>query len=644
MRHRSILAISASAVLVASTALLTAGVSSAAPRPADATAGTPAVGVSPSGSFAISGESARAYVVPGDVSPVWRATRPDGSTQTRYQQRVGDASVFGGQVTVLENAAGATTSVIGAYFPGLSPSNTVSVTKGRARSIVEGAIGTGGTFRNQLLVDPRTGRYFYEVQSLRGDARPVRWVDAGTGRIVKSYSGLTEGTGVGVKGDRKPIDTTKNPSTGGFELRTGDGRQATYDLANRPVDTGGVLMNDPDDIWDLAKGIASPSQAAGVDAHYYAGVVDDFYADVFGRDSLDDRGMTIVSKVHYDRRYCNAYWNGSFMTYGDGDGKTCLPLSGALDVDGHEMTHGVTEFTSNLMYESESGALNEAFSDMMGSSLEFYAAAAAKDPAGTPDWLIAEDVIPNAGGNDGFRNMGDPEEFGDPSDYSRRYTGAEDNGGVHTNSGIPNHAYFLAVNGGKNASCAANAAHGVLLTTQSCTVAVPALRLDRAQQIFYDAFTGLPSYANFCDARNATVATASDTGDGPAIGLAWDAVGVNAGCVPGSPPPPPCVGDADAQLPFGSPHPYGNNAGCTWTYDNGTAGFAFHFSLMDTEKDYDYVHVQDAAGNTLATYTGLKRGQGFYGPCIPTSTGSVSLTSDTGVVAAGFTVDAVRPC
>ncbi len=141
-------------------------------------------------------------------------------------------------------------------------------------------------------------------------------------------------------------------------------------------------MTDPDDVWDADQPQnLSPSQAAGVDAHYYAELVDDFYGDTFGRDSIDDNGMTIISTVHYDVGYCNAFWNGEQMTYGDGDTPaTCKPLSGGLDVVGHELTHGVTEFTSGLIYENESGALNESFSDMMGNTTEFYA----DRPAATP--------------------------------------------------------------------------------------------------------------------------------------------------------------------------------------------------------------------------------------------------------------------
>jgi len=120
-------------------------------------------------------------------------------------------------------------------------------------------------------------------------------------------------------------------------------------------------------------------------------------------------------------------------------------------------------------------------------------------------------------------------------------------------------------------------------------------------------------------------------------------VGVYDGCTPGVPPPPPCVGDETATIPFESPHPYGNNGDCTWTYDNGTGGFALHFSLLDTEEDFDFVIVRDGNGTVLATYTGLSR-RAVTSPCITTPTGSVQLTTDASVTAQGFIVDAVVPC
>ncbi len=654
LQARLFQAATAATALTAATILTSAASSSAEPLPPE-----PAATAAPAGSFTLTDQEAADFVLPQHMKQLHVQTLPDGTTATRYQQKVRNATVFGGQITVIKAADGTQTAVIGAYFPDLQPKNAAKLSAGQAKGQITKQIGNGGDFRTELRIDPRTDRYFYEVQSLRDTSRPVRWVDAATGETVKAFNALAEGEGVGVKGDEKTISTTPR-SAGGYQLRSQDNRQLTYDAHNtgqNGVPFKPTVMTDDDDVWDLP-GNTSPGQAAGVDAHYYANVVDDFYADTFGRDSIDDDGMQIISVTHYGQAYCNAFWNGAYMTYGDGNGTTCKSLAGGLDVDGHELTHGVTEYTSGLIYEDASGALNESFSDMMANTIEFYAEDNGLDPAAEPDWLIGEDVINTPGDpTPGFRNMADPMQDGDPSHLSQAYTGEADNGGVHTNSGIPNHAYYLTAEGGRNASCEANEYHGVLLTgkaAKDCATVVDGIGLDKAAQVYYAGFTSLPEYANYCDARNATVAVAKATSkaDGESAGktykqvrAAWDAVGVHQSCTVGTPPPPPCVGDADASLPFGTPNPYGNNGDCTWTYDNSTAGFKFHFSQLNTEADYDYVYVKDAAGNTLATYSGNATVAGpISSPCIPTSTGSVQFTSDAAVVAPGFTVDAVEAC
>lgn len=656
MSFRSLFAISAAAALAAATTVASAGSSSALPSPDGARSNAVSA---PAGSFTLTDQKAADFVLPQHMKKLHTQTLPDGTTSTRYQQTVRNATVFGGQITVIKAADGTTTAVIGAYFPDLQPSNAAKLSKGQAVGQIKKAIGKRGDFSAELRIDPRTDKYFYDVQSIREASRPVRWVDAATGETLKAFNALAEGDGTGVKGDKKSFSTTQSP-TGDYQLRSQDNRQLTYDAMNtgqNGVPFGVKVMTDADDVWDLP-GNTSPGQSAGVDAHYYANVVDDFYADTFGRDSIDDNGMKIISVTHFGQAYCNAFWNGSYMTYGDGNGTTCKSLSGGLDVDGHELTHGVTEYTSGLIYENASGALNESFSDIMANTIEFYAENNGLDPAAEPDWLIGEDVINTPGDpTPGFRNMADPKQDGDPSHLSQAYTGEADNGGVHTNSGIPNHAYYLTAEGGRNASCEANQYHGVLLTgkaAKDCSIVVDGLGVDKAAQVYYAGFTSLPEYANYCDARNATVAVAKATSkaDGESMGktykevrAAWDAVGVHQSCTGGTPPPPPCVGDANASLPFGTPNPYGNNGDCTWTYDNSTAGFRFHFSLLSTEADYDYVHVKDAAGTTLATYHGDATVAGpVTSPCITTSTGSVQFTSDAAVTAPGFTVDAVEPC
>ncbi|MEU4418865.1 M4 family metallopeptidase, partial [Nocardia salmonicida] len=377
---------------------------------------------------------------------------------------------------------------------------------------VHDLLGGAGRWSTEFQLDPRTGRTFYAVSSIRDNSRPVRWVDASTGKVIRAFDALAHGEGTGVKGDTKPVDSTLNPTTSRYELKSADGRKVTYDSQNRAATE--VVMSDADDIWNLA-GITSPGQPAGVDAHYYADVVDDYYGAVFGRDSIDGNGMVIKSRVHYSSRLCNASWNGEWMSYGDGDGRTCLPLSGALDVVGHELTHGVTDHTSNLIYENESGALNESFSDMMGNSIEFFAEAENRDPTVEPDWLIGEDVVFQRGdATPGFRNMSDPAQDGHPDHVVDKYTGTGDSGGVHINSGIPNHVYFLAIEGGQNRGCVAGPWRTAPTHTEDCNVSVSPIGLAAAEQIFYDGFSSLNAWANFCDARNATVATATARGLG----------------------------------------------------------------------------------------------------------------------------------
>ncbi|MDQ4007085.1 MAG: M4 family metallopeptidase [Actinomycetota bacterium] len=642
MLPRRIAVAASAAVLAAVPAAAWLSPATASPAPQDSSADTSSSGPPegpPQGSFALSGAEARSFELPDDLRAVRTTGLSNGRTATRYQQVVDGGAVFGGQVTIVKSSAGDTVAAIGAYFPGLEAKNTARHGRAEARDVVEARIGGDGRWSTRLRLDPRTARLFYEVESIRAAHRPVRWVDAATGKIRRSFDAVAHGEGIGVQGDEKSVETSANPD-GGYVLATADGRQATYDAENR-AGSRGTLMTDENDVWDFTRhNYSSPDQRPGVDAHFYAGLVDQFYADTFGRDSIDDEGMQIVSTVHYDRGYCNAFWNGVQMTYGDGDGRTCLPLSGGLDVVGHELTHGVTDFTSDLIYEGESGALNEAISDMMGNTIEYYAEAQPGDPdPGAPDFRIGEDVIVDTAG---FRNMGDPQEFGDPDHYSERYTGTADNGGVHINSGIANHAYYLAVNGGRNAGCGSSPSGHSHQT--DCDVTVSPVGLDRAQHVFHDGFTSLPEFANMCDARNATTAVAGE--DRGSISTAWAAVGVHDGCTPGTPPPPPCEGDDTASIPFESPHPYGNNGDCTWTYDNGAPGFAFHFSMLETEAGFDYVYVKDADGNVLAEYDGpaVRGRRGLTSPCIPTGTGSVQLVTDGSVTAPGFVVDALEAC
>jgi bacillolysin len=473
------------------------------------------------GFVAFSGERAREYDVPSDMREVWRSSG-NGVTQTRYQQYVGDAAVYGGQITVLSRN-GQQAAVVGNHYANLSPSNQVRLSKAGAREKVQRVRGNSGKFLTTLYINPRNGVRFYEVDSQRFDSRKVFHINAQTGAKIRAYDNRQEATetGIGVKGDTKRIDVTLSGTT--HRMVSSDGRQATYDAQNKQS-LPGTLFSDPDGTWNTL-GRISPGQPAGVDAHYYANVTDDYYQTVFSRNSLDDKGMQMVSSAHFASNYNNAFWNGSQVTYGDGDGKrTFRELSGGLDVAAHELTHGVTEFSSDLVYQGESGALNESFSDMMGNSSEFYAKTnGLDDPRVSPDWQIGEDVYLPKDVAPGFRNMADPAEDRDPDHYSELYTGKQDNGGVHSNSGIPNHAYYLVVNGGWNAGEARGHSH--------TGPRVTAIGLPAAEQIFYTGFTDLPSTATMSQARQGTVATATalygaNSQQVISTRRAWTAVGV----------------------------------------------------------------------------------------------------------------------
>ncbi len=255
-------------------------------------------------------------------------------------------------------------------------------------------------------------------------------------------------------------------------------------------------------------------------AHDNAGITYDFYFSRFGRDSYNGAGATLTSTVHYSRNYVNAYWNGTQMVYGDGDGSQSGPLT-VLDVVGHELTHAVTDTSSDLIYSNESGALNEAMSDVFGASIEAY-----RDGAVSANtWKIGEECWTPATAGDALRYMNDPALAGDYDYYPTRYTGTSDNGGVHWNSGIANLAFKLMVTGGTHP-------RGKTSNVVPALDANPYLSIEKGAAIFYRANTVyLTPSSTFADARNATAQAAADlygSAAATAVNEAWTAVGVGA--------------------------------------------------------------------------------------------------------------------
>ena len=204
--------------------------------------------------------------------------------------------------------------------------------------------------------------------------------------------------------------------------------------------------------WCGEKKIPKSKDIAVNEAYDGSGATYDFFFRVFGRSSIDGRGFRLDSTVHYGRNYDNAFWNGQQMVYGDGDGEVFRRFTVALDVIGHELVHGLTQYEANLDYRGQSGALNESFSDVFGSLVKQYKR---KQTVGEADWLIGEGLFMPGIKARGIRSLKEPgTAYDDPllgkdpqPGHMRDYVHTmEDNGGVHINSGIPNRAFYqLAV-------------------------------------------------------------------------------------------------------------------------------------------------------------------------------------------------------
>jgi hypothetical protein len=245
------------------------------------------------------------------------------------------------------------------------------------------------------------------------------------------------------------------------------------------------------------------------------------YEEVFGRDSIDGHGLPLVGTVHYDRNYDNAFWNGSQMVFGDGDGTVFLGFTRSIDVIGHELTHGVTESTAALTYQGQPGALNESVSDVFGSMVKQRTLGQSADQA---DWLIGADLLAPGVHGVALRSMKAPGTAYDdprlgkdpqPADMSGYVETSDDNGGVHINSGIPNRAFYLVAS------------------------AIGGNAWEAPGQIWYDVLTG-SSIRPECDfatfARLTVEAATARFGDGSqqvdAVQRAWQTVGLAGSTAP----------------------------------------------------------------------------------------------------------------
>ncbi|RYZ34943.1 MAG: peptidase M4 [Myxococcaceae bacterium] len=310
------------------------------------------------------------------------------------------------------------------------------------------------------------------------------------------------------------LKTTKNADgTYSLEDSTRGKGVVTYDAKNANTASGQTKITDDNDKWGEA---TDPARAkAGIDAHYGAAMTYDFLKDVLGRDSIDGAGEKLVSYVHVKNNYVNAFWDGEKMSYGDGDGKNAGPLT-TLDIAGHEIAHGLTERTAGLIYSGESGGLNESFSDIMGTGVEWYAAQ--NNPEAKWNWTVGEAAWTPTNGDpdDGLRYMNDPTKDKYSVDNYKNYPKQTE---VHGSSGISNNAFYLLVEGGKNRTSGLEVKGGV--------------GMEDGLKIFGRALTTyMTPKTTFAQAREATIKSATDlygadSNQVQKVKDAWTAVGVN---------------------------------------------------------------------------------------------------------------------
>ena len=357
------------------------------------------------------------------------------------------------------------------------------------------------------------------------------FIDAHSGAVLHKYNNTNyDGPATATALDLNGVSQTINTYSVGSLYYLIDASRPIWqpvqpDILNDPLGalvTLSLNYTDYGSVSHVTSSDNSWSDPVAVSAHYNVAQTFDYYYSTFGREAIDDSGTTIVSVIHKTEDgmgWDNACWNTAYMLYGDGRVQF-KPLAGALDVAAHEMTHGVVQHTVNLVYEYQSGALNESFADVLGCMVD------------RDDWLMGEDIVlapyyPSGA----MRDLSDPhnggtnlDDYWQPAHMSEYRTDTSDHGGVHTNSGIPNHAAYLIATG---------------------------IGKDKLEQIYYRILDAryLPTQAQFVDMRLAAIQSATDlygasSAEVATVEAAFDAVGILDGSGTTQPPDtPPREGD-----------------------------------------------------------------------------------------------------
>lgn len=435
----------------------------------------------------------------------------------RLDQHIDGVKVFQGELVTHFDQNGNFSSITGDLYKNINVSTTPKISKFDAITFAAKEFKQGLSHEPtvELMILPKNEKfhlaYRVELTDINSDspASRVYFISAKTGKVLFDYDSLETAAAVGTGRSLYlgTVNINTNSVTGGFEMRdTTRGGTYTLNMSNRT--TGGTIFKDTDNTW--GNGTTSDIASAAVDAHVGFQLTFDYYKNVHGRNGIANNGAGSYSRVHYSRNYNNAFWSDSCfcMTYGDGDGATFSPLT-ALDVAGHEISHGVTSRTARLVYSGESGGLNEATSDIFGTATEFYS----NNPNDPGDYLIGEEISKFSRGY--LRSMSNPRSDGRSIDHYSQYTSGMD---VHYSSGLANQFFYLLSEGGTN---------------RTSNQTVSGITRAKAEKIWYRALTVyMTSGTNFAGARTATLNAASDlygstSAERNAVAATWTACGVN---------------------------------------------------------------------------------------------------------------------
>ncbi|MCT2548607.1 MULTISPECIES: M4 family metallopeptidase [Streptomyces] len=465
----------------------------------------------------------------------------NGTTHTRYERTFAGLPVLGGDLIVMESKSGANQSVTKASKVTSGQLKAVDlkadVAPAKAEKQALGLAKADGSKKTEADRAPRKVVWMaqgkpqlaYEtvVGGLQHDGTPNELhviTDAATGAKLYEWQGVENGTGNTQFSGQVTLGTAPSYTL----TDTGRGNHKTYNLNHGSSGTGTLFTNSTD-VW--GNGNPSNAETAAADAHYGAAETWDYYKNVHGRTGIRGDGVGAYSRVHYGNNYVNAFWQDSCfcMTYGDGSGNNA-PLT-SLDVAAHEMSHGVTAATANLVYSGESGGLNEATSDIFATAVEFYA----NNSSDVGDYLIGEKIDINGDGTP-LRYQDKPSKDGASKDAWYSGIGNID---VHYSSGPANHFFYLLSEGS-----GAKVINGVSYDSPTSDgLPVTGIGRAKAEQIWFKALsTKFTSTTNYAAARTGTLAVAGElygttSAEYKAVMNAWAAINVGTRDGGGNPDP-----------------------------------------------------------------------------------------------------------